>query len=795
MKPKFPRQLLSRTLRAAFFAPAISCAADVTSIGNNALSQSWDTAEDWSDNQPASAGNNYSITNGFTIRTPDGSGNFLFPGDSLTILTGGTLALKNKSPITANIIGAGGQISQFSISQTPDIAVIRGTALLAGDLILNSSASNRTITLESDISGTGNIIKRGAGILVLSSGNNTFSGTTVIEAGTVQLTGGADRLPTSSSVNFTGTSTLDLTNTSQTISRLIVPTLTDVDITMAGANGSLTVNGDFDLQIGPGTGVNADKVTSGIAVDMNFSGLSTFTYDRSDKNFRVGIRPGSGNVGTLGNVATVNLAGSNNITANMLAVGDVSANNHGGTSTLNLGAANDIRVNTINNGSSVRSNSNFGFASGLTDPSATIRNTDGTSPVANWLVGNVATFSNTTWTDTVVFTDGTLDALVTNLTVGSASIAAQTGRGGTENASFAMAAGTLEAGTITLGLISGTSASGVGSSLNANGTFTLDHADGVVKAATLIFAGNTIASTSGTKSVSGTFNLLNGTLEAGSIELGSQTGTATATGTFNWTNGTIRNATGADLTITSVPITLISGTHTFQTSGTNTITADSNSAISGSGGLVKSGTGILRLNAANTYDGGTQVTEGTLELGSSASLGNASVTVSFGATLGGGGTINGATTIQGIHAPGFSPGVQNFTNGLAYAATSTFQWEFVGDTLSVAGTDYDFVSVSGGNLTLDAGATMALFGSNVDYSQTEWASARNFTVIDFSGAGTSSGNFQLDTSAAGSFASFGSWSSQNTGGDIVLSWTPVPEPSSAILATVLSALLCARRKR
>jgi len=119
----------------------------------------------------------------------------------------------------------------------------------------------------------------------------------------------------------------------------------------------------------------------------------------------------------------------------------------------------------------------------------------------------------------------------------------------------------------------------------------------------------------------------------------------------------------------------------------------------------------------------------------------------------------------------------------------------VGDSLSVAETDYDFVSVSGGNLTLDAGATMGLLGINVDYSQAEWASARNFTVIDFSGAGISSGNFQLDTSAVGSFASFGSWSSQNTGGDIVLSWTPVPEPSSAILATVSSALLCARRKR
>lgn len=794
MKPKYPSQFLSRMLRAAFFAPAISYAADVTSTGTNALNQSWDTAEDWSDGNPATAGNDYYITDTFTIRTPDGSGNFVFPGNSLAIQTGGTLGLKNKSPISVNIVGTGGQISHFSTSRTPDEAVIQGTVFLAGDLIFNSSLSTRIITLESSIAGTGSITKKGAGVLTLTSSSNNFSGTTVIESGTLQLSGGNNRLPSLSSIDFTGSSTLDLTNTTQTISTFTTPGLTNSSITVTGAGGSLIINGGSNLQIGPG---GAGAVTTGIAVDMDFSGLSTLTYNSSENTFRVGLKGGAQNSGNLANVATVTLAASNNITANLIAVGDVAANNDGGDSTLNLGTANDLRVNTLNIGYSGRSNAVFGFASGLTDPTATIRGTDGTGAVGSWLVGNVATFNNSvTWSATVDMTAGTLDAKVTNLTIGSAQIGSQTSRGGTENAVFSMGKGTLEATTITLGSIGGSSASGVGSSLNANGTLNLNHAEGIVKTSTLRFAQNTIASDTGTKTASGIFNLINGTLEAQDIQLGSQTGTATASSALNWTNGTVRNSSGADLIIDSVPITLITGTHTFEATAARSITANSTSPISGSGGFVKTGSGTLQLNADNTYSGNTDVTEGTLLLGNSASLASGSaVNVSTGATFGGGGTVNGSASIQGIHAPGFSPGAQTFTNSLAYGASSTLQWDFVGDTLAAAGSDYDVLSVTGGNLTLETGAKLALLATSVDYSQGEWSAARNFTVIDFSGGGSSDGEFLLDTTLAGAFEPFGTWSTLNSGGDIIVSWSPIPEPSSAILAAAMSALLLVRRKR
>jgi autotransporter-associated beta strand protein len=492
----------------------------------------------------------------------------------------------------------------------------------AGPLTLDNGGNqpvldiiNQALAISAPVEGTNGFSKTGSGTLHLS-GACTYSGTTTLAAGTLQTSGGNDRLPTDTTLAFTGTAgALDLTTTSQTLSGLTFPDGLAASYTISG--GSLTLNGAVNLQFGPG-GTTANPVRPGHSITMDVAALSSFSYTAPANVFRVGLKSGAQNNGTLTNVATVTLADQNAITASTLAVGDVAANNHGGTSTLRLGRLNALNVGAINIGASGRSNSNFLFNPGSTDPSVTIRNTDGTSAVTSWRVGQVANFNANIWTDVVDLSAGTVDALVTSLTVGTADIQSQTGRGGTENASFTLGAGTLQTTTLLLGRISGTGTATITSAMAANATFNLSHASGSLKADTLTLAENTtLAGGAGTRRVSGIFNLTAGTLEATTIQLGAQTGNATATTALNWTDGTIRNLSDSGLAINSVPFNLLAGNHVFDATGSAPITVNSTSTLSGPGGITKTGTGTLSLQGANTYTGPTDVQAGTLAISNS----------------------------------------------------------------------------------------------------------------------------------------------------------------------------------
>jgi autotransporter-associated beta strand protein len=235
--------------------------------------------------------------------------------------------------------------------------------------------------------------------------------------------------------------------------------------------------------------------------------------------------------------------------------------------------------------------------------------------------------------------------------------------------------------------------------------------------------------------------------------------------------------------------------------------------IEGSGALEVNGA-VQTLTGINTYTGDTTVSSGTLTVSGTGSLAaGSSVTVEDLATLsvagsihgslmiadggtltGNGGTFNSSVTINGIHSPGSSPGLQTFASGLSYGSTATLNAEFVGDDLGIRGTDYDAINVTGGDLLIDFSSVFKLIGSSIDYSGSVWDSDRSFTIIDFAGGGTSSGIFSLDTSLAGSFAGEGSWALANTSGDVVLGWTAVPEPASALLGGIGLLLLLRRRR-
>ncbi len=91
------------------------------------------------------------------------------------------------------------------------------------------------------------------------------------------------------------------------------------------------------------------------------------------------------------------------------------------------------------------------------------------------------------------------------------------------------------------------------------------------------------------------------------------------------------------------PVTTAAGTRLVFD---NAATEVSNTVISGAGGLTKTGTGLLVMNNANSFTGGTTITSGRIGLNDGLGLGTGTVTIQQGAILGVGG-VNVANAIVG----------------------------------------------------------------------------------------------------------------------------------------------------
>ncbi|MBN8456866.1 MAG: hypothetical protein J0M04_03405 [Verrucomicrobia bacterium] len=275
------------------------------------------------------------------------------------------------------------------------------------------------------------------------------------------------------------------------------------------------------------------------------------------------------------------------------------------------------------------------------------------------------------------------------------------------------------------------------------------------------------------------------------------TGMPAAGGSINpGLGGGISDTPGA--TDTDVKATLVTtGTGTGGVTASVTDQMTLSGGLSGNGELTKTGGGNLVIGGTSAGFGGhLQVDAGRVSLASGATLGSGSgsMEIAPGATLGGLGGINVSTEIHGVHAPGNSPGLQTFAAGLTYGGDAVLEWEIVGNTLGLRGTDYDAVDLTGGDLGINPLATLAILASGTDYSQAAWAAPRSFAVIDVSGGGSVSGSFTLDVSGAGSFGTYGSWSTTVSGGDVMAVWTPIPESGTFLLGG-LGILLMFRRNR
>jgi autotransporter-associated beta strand protein len=364
-----------------------------------------------------------------------------------------------------------------------------------------------------------------------------------------------------------------------------------------------------------------------------------------------------------------------------------------------------------------------------------------------------------------------------------------------------MASGTVDATTLSLGLVSVSSGStgtpSISSVFNQNG--------GIVKASTVVFGSNGATLGTNSPTFSSTYNLAGGTFAAASIGAGSGTFNTSSNRRIAWTGGVIQNYDSlTDLMITGTSgaggsLTLAlsgAGPRTFAPSAGRRITVGSNTVISGTGGFIVDGPGTVVLTGSTSYSGATAVNSGSLLV--DAFLPNTSgVTVAAGAALGGSGTISSLVSMAGTLEPGAVGGFGTLTLGSLSLAGSSSTLLAIGGTSR--GVSYDAIDVSqasaltyGGSLSLSFADTFAdntsfgLFGIN----------------------GTPSGSYASVT-ASGSYGLLtftnagGIWSASASNGQTLTlaestgTLSIVPEPTlvlSGVMTAGLAALVMARRR-
>ena len=594
------------------------------------------------------------------------SGNIELGATSTTI---NTLLQSNANfaPIV-NSVGKTLGVSNISIASGAEsltIGVSAGdgmlqTAVSGGTLVLNNVNAVKTLTVNAavvDNTTASGLSKVGAGSVVLA-GANTYTGTTLVAAGTLSLTGSVsgslmivsgDAVLSQSAtgsiagavdVTFasSGTSTLAGNNTYAGLTSITTGILNIQSATALGAiEGETTVASGTALQM-QGAIVVGDE-----ALTLNGNGVATTGALRSISGANTW-----GGLVTLGSSTRIHcdadtltfdvalgdaISGSNSLVfggnGNITVADPISTGANTitkeGTGTLILSAANTF-TNSVNVGTGVLNIQNS-TATGTIAGGVTVSGPAELQMQGDIAVGNEALFLQ----GTGISNTGALRNISgDNSWGGLISLAAATRFNS-------------DAGTLTINVPSGSAIGGTGVAF-ANPPITFG-GSGNITVADPISAGTGTLTKDGTGTLTLTAaNVYSGvtTLSAGVLNatMSAALGNSSATNTLIFNGGTLQ-AGGAITSISTRPVTL---------TATGLIDTNSNivsiaGVISGAAGMTKSGMGTLILSGANAYAGITTVSDGKLLINGNQPLATGDVSVIANATLGGTGTIGGNTVI------------------------------------------------------------------------------------------------------------------------------------------------------
>ena len=295
------------------------------------------------------SGNSYNFTK-------DGFGTILIAsplahgGDTYLIRGTLTLGVHDALPVNKplymrglNILGYAATLNLNNFNQTlPAVIIMDGGALGTPNQITSGNAATLTINTASNTSFAGllaggmALTKTGVGTLILGGpSNNTYSGTTTVQNGTLRL-GYSNAIPNASTVMVNAGATLDLANFSDQIggtgaiylnggtitSNLGVMTIgdatgaIDVYVTAPGSviNGAVAFTANREFNVAAGSDLTVNAFLSGAAGAITKSGAGTMVLNNVSTYTGVttvndGVLQLNGNAATIANSSSLVLNG------------------------------------------------------------------------------------------------------------------------------------------------------------------------------------------------------------------------------------------------------------------------------------------------------------------------------------------------------------------------------------------------------------------------------------------------------------------------------------------------------
>ncbi len=704
---------------------------------------------------------------------------------STTITAGSLLAGSNQgfSSASAFLVNGGSlkangfDVTILSLSGTGGIVDVGSGSLTTG-------SNGGSTSYNGQLFGTGAFNKLGAGQLTLSgSGSSTFfTGNINVQGGSLRV-GAVDGIAPGAIVNLIGSTSLNV-NFNQTLTGLTGGNLANVNF---AANSTLNIN----------------------PAPASFTYAGTFTGG--------GTLLKSGTAGStliLGNGAADTVANTDTSLAIGVQNGTLALNKADGTNA--VGAAVSVSAGTLllQRGNQIPDTSPLTINGGtfnLAGFSETIGNLSGAGGGIS-LGGGSLTVTQTTannYNGAVAGTGafikmGAADLTLTSVGAFGGGFTASVGRlvlqGPIGGASFdALNGGTLRFTNATANLNGNTVQAFLGGNaeylgatvsngtLAGPGTHTVLTGGGASTFTNVATYNSTVLTQNGAATFTNFTNggTLNNNLAA-TLNRGENTssGVMNVTSTLNTkdftSNGVINVAVGGIISNTVANFVLGGGSRTFI--GT----------VAAPGGALTTAVGTsIELNGGLLVNNGTQT--GTLN-------------VNYGSVAKGAGTFGTVNvTDGGRFSPGNSPGTAT-VSGMTFAAGGSYQFE-LNSANATPGNGADFID-NLGTLSITAGTTansvfsiavLSLSAANQPSALTDFDAGlpHSFTLVTAAGGitGFAANEFAVDTTGFANNLRGGFFSVAQSGNDLLLNFTPVPEPTTCVLLLGGLGLLGLRRTR